>query len=818
MLPRQAGYACAALTLLGHLLSSAAALSANGDNSTCLQGQSVPSSAADVALEILLRLPKAERQRVIEAATPDDRLNGLGDDESVAEEIDSSWVGASFLTCCLAVVAYFVHLLYEERVRFAAIKHKQFNFSGYLMYRFGCWYAWTPGASGIVLCALSLALLVFGGISLRALTGEPVSSALWSAWIWIAAPDGGDSQDTPLGKFIGLLVSCGGMMIFAMLMSVVSAKLEEMLQGLHEGSGPVIEHDHYVILGWNPMVPTLIEELCNAVESEEGKVIALLSPQPKVEVEEMFRDLEVNFRNSTVVVRCGDRSRHEDLAKVAVEHAAKVVVLSKPGVSREDADARTSNVLLTMRTMGWPRHGSVVVQCQLARNQRLFQNICVSPSTQILVTSDFVCQLMVQSSQQSGIASVVKSIFGFQGSEFYITQVAGTASLSFRELLFAIQGVIVCGLVPPEGPMELPPLMDRELTGDEQLIMLAEDDSTLPRALSDMSEALGFGSYRPKIKSPRNMKRAASGHHQNAELVVVIGWNEGLGAILNKMDSIIRHGSRVIIYTPKAEADRVQFLDNAQRRRNHRYQHLVIEHRTGELGARFNLEELPLETASKLFVLADDSAATSREADGHTVAVILQVLDILAERSGGKRGCVIVPQILELESHSACMQLGIPDFIDTNMLAARILALVSQNPEVSPVICEILAGTQCQFRICELREYPHASRSSSLGVTFDEVAAAAASVGDVALGWSEHEAGASGPWEMNPTERHVRRPWTAESRIVSLRPVSPENVEAGTGLPLMEGPAETARVSHRITPLSCAASLWGPRSPRGRPT
>merc|ERR1712061_411937 len=140
--------------------------------------------------------------------------------------------------------------------------------------------------------------------------------------------------------------------------------------------------------------------------------------------------------------------------------------------------------------------------------------------------------------------------------------------------------------------------------------------------------------------------------------------------------------------------------------------------------------------------------------DGHTVAVILQVLDILAERTrGGKRGCVIVPQILELESHNACMQLGIQDFIDTNMLAARIIALVSHNPEVSSVICEILAGTQCQFRICELHEYPHATRSSSLGVTFDEVAAAAASVGDIALGWSEPEAGLSGPWQMNPTER-----------------------------------------------------------------
>jgi len=677
----------------------------------------------------------------------------------------------------------------------------KFSFAGYLMYRFGCWYAWTPGASGIVLCALSLALLVCGGLSLRVLTGVPVSSALWAAWIWIAAPDGGDSQETALGKFIGLLVSCGGMMIFAMLMSVVSAKLEELLQGLNEGSGPVIEHNHHVILGWNPMVPTLIEELCHAADSHDGMVIALLSPIPKAEVEETLQDLQVNFRTSTVVVRSGDRSKQEDLAKVTVENAAKVVVLAKPGVSREDSDARTSNVLLTMKTMGWPRNGSVVVQCQLSRNRRLFQNICDSPSTRVLVTNDFVCQLMVQSSQQAGIAGVVKSIFGFEGSEFYITHVTGTAGLTFRELLFAIQDVIVCGLVPAEGPMELPPSMDRELVGDEQLILLAEDESMLPRELPDMSGAMGH--LRPKPRSQKYMKRAVTGY-QNAEIVVVIGWNDSIGAILFKMDFVVRQGSRVVIYSPKPEADRVEFLNNAQRRRSHKYENFTVEHKTGELGARFDLEELPLEDTSKMLLLADDSAATSREADGHTVAVILQVLDILAERTGGKRGCIIVPQILELESHSALTKLGIPDFIDTNMLAARIVALVSHTPEVSSVICEILAGTQCQFRICELHEYPHATRSSSLGVNFDEVAAAAASVGDIALGWSESAAGIYGPWELNPRERQVRRKWTAESRIVALRPVSPEPLETGNGSRPLEGLAESTRVS----PMARAASLW----------
>merc|ERR550532_2929518 len=113
-------------------------------------------------------------------------------------------------------------------------------------------------------------------------------------------------------------------------------------------------------------------------------VIAVLAPLPKLEVEEALAEYDINMRNSIVAVRCGDGSRQEDLAKVNVEHASTVIVLSKPNVSREDADARTSTVLLAMRTMGWPKEGACIVECQLPRNRRLFSSLCPSSASQVL--------------------------------------------------------------------------------------------------------------------------------------------------------------------------------------------------------------------------------------------------------------------------------------------------------------------------------------------------------------------------------------------------------------------------------------------------
>ena len=70
-------------------------------------------------------------------------------------------------------------------------------------------------------------------------------------------------------------------------------------------------------------------------------------------------------------------------------------MMSKPGISREEADALTVNVLLTLRNNGWPRQGECVVQCQLVRNQGLFKRL-LNESSQVLAMNDFIGELMVQ--------------------------------------------------------------------------------------------------------------------------------------------------------------------------------------------------------------------------------------------------------------------------------------------------------------------------------------------------------------------------------------------------------------------------------------
>jgi len=127
---------------------------------------------------------------------------------------------------------------------------------------------------------------------------------------------------------------------------------------------------------------------------------------------------------------------------------------------------------------------------------------------------------------------------------------------------------------------------------------------------------------------------------------------------------------------------------------------------------------------------------------------------------------------LDQATEKSCTQLQVQDFINSNELAARLLAVVSESPHVSGIINQIVAEDGCDFIIRRLDEYVAIGGidlSGKDGITFDEVVAVAAGSGEMALGWSEVGAGSLGPWEMNPKDKSERRPWNSEARVVALK-------------------------------------------------
>mmetsp|Transcript_149184 Transcript_149184/g.278114 ORF Transcript_149184/g.278114 Transcript_149184/m.278114 type:complete len:727 (+) Transcript_149184:9-2189(+) len=691
------------------------------------------------------------------------------------------WQVPPFVFCIMLVLC--LVLLVREYIHYCAHqKYFSASFNAYLQYRFGHWYSWTPGAPGIFLGMLCLGLIFLGGGLLSISTGQELPDSLWMAWVWTAAPDGGSSAETLEARTVGVFMSCGGLLLFALLTSMVSAELEKRLFSLREGRYPVVEHGHVVILGWSQVLLVLIEQLSIAAEGRGGCTIAVLTPRAKQEMEAGIQDSSLDLRGSRLVFRSGDARKPDDLEKVAVQAAMVVVILSDMETSREDADARSLHVLMTLVSNKWPSHGSLVVQCGLVRNNRLFKRICPDEA-EVMTTTDFVGKLIVQSSREQGLATVLCTIIGFEDSEFYVHRVTGTAGLRFRDVLFAIPDMIPVGLELPDGHIMMLPAMDCTLDGTERLVLLAQDASTLPK--------LAFGKFLTRItelhqslEQPEGGFKRVSSFEVTKEIVVIIGWNEAIESLMVELDRTVGRGSEVFIYSPRASQERIEFLEAAQKRRCHHYRNLIAIHREGELGARFRLEELPLARASKLLILADDCKCAMTEVDSATIAVILQVHDILADLTD--RGVIKVPpillsQILDSETETHCRHAGLGNIVVSNALVGRVLATACCSGAFGSarlgILSEVISESPgCHLCIRQLTDYPYfsgsmlAASAAQAGLAFDEVAFVASLADEIALGWTAVGGSPAGPWEINPKSRSLRRAWDVNARLVVLAP------------------------------------------------
>mmetsp|Transcript_6753 Transcript_6753/g.12469 ORF Transcript_6753/g.12469 Transcript_6753/m.12469 type:complete len:787 (+) Transcript_6753:78-2438(+) len=734
-------------------------------------------TSAESILKLLQGLSQEDRQYVLSraeggVAADESSANATGAEAAQEEDGGMGWTEIVVLGMGVLLLIHVLGTVLWEVKRYKQIHAaNDKGVSDYLKYRFGLWYSRTPGAAGIVLFFMSVVLLVVGGMSYSVMAGSSIAESLWAAWIWIVAPDGGGSAEGYYGRIAGLFTSCGGMLIFAMLMSIISAKFEEMLDMFKNSGLPVVEGDHIVLLGWSPMVPFLVDELCNSKEGSGGCTIVILTPLDKVAVEEKLEDADIDYRNSDVVVRSGDRRKTEDLEAIALSSAATVIVVSKADETREDSDARQLNVLSAMKSKKWPIDGTVLVQCMLKTNSKLFGEYCHSEKKEVIVTGDLLGSLMVHCTQQRGLAQATLQLLGFEGAEFYDLRVEGISGKTFRDLVFGLPGAMAVGIVRGES-WELLPSMDTKFAGDERIIMLADDETTCPKKLDEARIRSSF----PQDNNSRfaGVKQVVKqlDEHEDPETVLIIGWNETVGAVLVELDKVLAEKSKVVIFSPVPIADREAFIKAALKRRGKdKYKYFDVEHRAGPMCARTRLAELPLDKAARVFVLSDSSSKQPRDADASAVAVCIQLMDICQERQkdvASSMDRVIVPQILLASTVEHFQSMGLPDYIVSDHLTASICAQVALNPDMRPMIEELLSDSGCSLKIRKLMQYPDlAGEKNKDEITFTKIAKRAAMTGEVALGY-KLTMSAEEEWTLNPKDWRSPLEWNEESRIASL--------------------------------------------------
>lgn len=714
-----------------------------------------------------------------------------------------------------AVLFWGLHRDYKEMKADRCSSEDVESFNVYIKYRFAYWFVWTPGSNGIILIVLTFVALLLGALFYATGLSAPMWSSAYKAFVWLVAPDAGQGELTLMGAAIGATMSVVGLVLFALLLTLMQESFAQYLDYIKNGRSQVLETGHTVIVGLGENTLAILSELCMAHEVTGGTTIVVLSHiLSKQDMEQKILDQEINMCGSRIVVRQGHPYNLSDLQQVAVASARSVIIMPDRGVSKEMRDAFVLRSLVGLRGNCWPRKGRILAVCSLVRNHPLFLKTG-GVKTDVVMLDEFMGKLMVQCSSHQGLGGVVSGTFGFGGSEFYVAQAPEhILGKTFSDAALHFPSAVLCGVMCGNGPSpcdpkasnsstemdqdfcNLCPGSDYRLRHGDDLVLLAEDTN-------------GTEALKKPSKPPAPLVHLANTHRSprpsphldvkgKPETVLIMGWNDCAGLMVLELDLVVPSGSTIIMVSPKTAAEREEELLKTYKRNKRSLEHVTsIVQCVGPLGSKHVLEELPvpLHQASRIFILADEECVNTLHADTCSMQVLMQIRDMLKERpkqpdshGGPPPRISLIPEIRDAESELHCHMIKAADFIDTSGLPSQVMAMIAFQPRIAPVLDQILSTSGVSFATRTLQDYIQPGTEPPPSISFFQVQDLAGYSGDVVVGWSvpmdDEDAASFGnnegigefhltiqeqtscvadmrKWELNPEDKFGTRPWCA---------------------------------------------------------
>lgn len=160
-----------------------------------------------------------------------------------------------------------------------------------------------------------------------------------------------------LGSLLGVVVFGG------MLISVLSNMLERRIENYRRGKNTYVVKDHYVILGYDEIVPSIIKQIC----TNENAYVLLQSSLPSEDISEKIHSSIAQDCEKHVIIKNGHRTSISDLEELKLNQACSIYIVgdrTKPSHDAMNIDCmeKVYSILSENQELGTPQSITTVFE------------------------------------------------------------------------------------------------------------------------------------------------------------------------------------------------------------------------------------------------------------------------------------------------------------------------------------------------------------------------------------------------------------------------------------------------------------------------
>ena len=511
-------------------------------------------------------------------------------------------------------------------------------------------------------------------------------------------------------RLVSLLVTVAGIFVVSTLIGLIATGLDQKLASLREGRGLVTETDHTLIVGCTTVLPTIVAELVEANASERDACVVILSPVEKATVDLAVRTRVPDPRTTRIVCRTGDGSDVVDLAMVNPAATKSVIVLADEETRSDSRAIRTVLALMTFDPE--LEHLRIVVQCHEEHSAAALRRLTHGRITTI-VSDDVVGRLAAQACRQEHLSAVYEELFDFGGGEIYFRAVPELVGATFAQAVLAFDGVAVLGLRRADGTVELAPDPSTVVGPDDQVVGVAEDDSTF--TLTGVPDAVAL----PAVTPPPALAERAPEHF------LFSGWSEIGPIILRELAEYVAPGSTVLIAADPRHCDlptpedlaALDRLTVTTRALHHHDTDAVVDMWSGR-------------APDHVLLVSYRDRLSATDADAEVLMALLQLRHAMALH-GAPGATTVVAELLDPRDVPLARASGADGFLVSDRLTSLMIAQLSENPELDAVFTDLLDAEGAEISL----QAPAAAVSGERPETFGDLVRLGLAVGDVVIGY-----------------------------------------------------------------------------------
>ncbi len=620
-----------------------------------------------------------------------------------------------------------------------------------LRYRFDNALAKGPTVVIGWLAALTFAIFVVFGVVFWAFRvdgingGPPVPNpveGIWQAMLRVvdAGTFAGDA-DWPV-RLLSFVVTLAGIFIAGSLIGLIANGVDQRIEGLRKGRSDVLETGHTVVLGWSPRIAAIVAELVIANESEKDAAVVVLGAEDKTTMEDVLSAAVRDTGSTRVVCRSGSPARADDLRMVNLLGARSVIVM---GAGSGDADA--IKAVLAIKTVD-PDFAGPRVVAEIADPVYAASIQTLTDHKVVTVNSDHViAEITAQSCRQSGLSQVLRDLLDFDGDEVYFAHFPELVGHTYADVLTAFDAASPLGLAHADGSVEVNPPGARVLVEGDEVIAVAEDDSTFT--------CTGVRAVEPALPLLATDEVPQTTH------LLVVGWSVLGPKVVREIDQFAVEGTVVDVVVDPSLVDPADVVVPDLR-------HTELRVFASTAGPEELAGLVADQTYDQGIVLSYRDAVEAADGDARTLLTLLALRRVWP--AGGERAVRIVAEVLERDDVELAQAGGVDDWIVSDEVTSLMLAQLSERTELAQVFLDLFSpeGARLTFR-------PAHRYVGTGAVPFASVVAAGALRDESVLGLAgrRHRVGAPQPAPVRRGLPGRRRPGAGRGEPGLNRPAPP---------------------------------------------